>query len=225
MFYGFLFVLRPSAVRQSPRWMVLSAVSLVLAFWIGQTSEFIMHLRGKESELLRATRRHRRSLAEERQRSERLLLNILPETIADELKSTDRVAPVRFQSASVLFTDFQGFTRIAEEMPPEELVAGVIGEKKFSYNVWGDTVNTASRAESAGEVGRINITEATYTLVQDYFECERRGTVAVKNKEPIAMYFVHRIRPELSRDSDGQVPNDEFRARYHRLSAAVISGE
>ena len=81
----------------------------------------------------------------------------------------------------------------------------------FAYDVWGDTVNTASRAESSGTVGRINITGATYQLVKDYFDCEHRGTVAAKNKGAIDMYFVNGIRPDLSRDGDGKVPGERFR--------------
>lgn len=70
------------------------------------------------------------------------------------------------------------------------LVAGVIGSKKFSYDVWGDTVNTASRMESASDTGQINISCSTYQLVKDVFECEYRGKMPVKNKEPLDMYFV-----------------------------------
>ena len=70
------------------------------------------------------------------------------------------------------------------------LVAGVIGSKKFSYDVWGDTVNTASRMESASDTGQINISCSTYKLVKDVFECEYRGKMPVKNKEPLDMYFV-----------------------------------
>ena len=238
-----------------------------------------------------------RRAEDERRLSDRLLLNILPAEIADELKANDAVRPVRFDSASVMFTDFVGFTRIGEHLEPEELVseldrcfsyfdmvmernnleklktigdsymcvggvptanrshavnsvmaaleiqsfmnqmneikarqnlpfwelrvgihtgplvAGVIGERKFAYDVWGDTVNTASRAETSGRAGRINITQATFDLVEEFFECEHRGPVSVKHKGDIDMYFVNGIRVEYSLDDQGRVPNEAFRAR------------
>ncbi|MGB0386208.1 MAG: adenylate/guanylate cyclase domain-containing protein [Ardenticatenaceae bacterium] len=70
------------------------------------------------------------------------------------------------------------------------LVAGVIGDQKFSYDVWGDTVNTASRMESASEAGKINISHSTYELIKGLFQCQYRGKMPVKNKEPLHMYFV-----------------------------------
>lgn len=199
----------------------------------------------------------------ERQRSEsnRLLLNILPETIAEELKLSGSTRPIRFEGATVMFTDFVGFTRISEKLSPEDvvaeldkcfsyfdnvaqkygleklktigdaymaaggipvennthpidcalaaleiqsfmnqmkeikeqhgfpywelrlgmhtgpLVAGVVGEKKFAYDVWGDTVNTASRMESSGEPGAINISRELYDRLRFLFACEYRGKV------------------------------------------------
>jgi class 3 adenylate cyclase len=70
------------------------------------------------------------------------------------------------------------------------LTAGVVGKMKFAYDLWGDTVNIASRMESAGEVGKVNISEATYNLVKDRFICIDRGMVEAKNKGIIKMYFV-----------------------------------
>jgi len=214
------------------------------------------------------------SLNRERRRSDALLLNVLPEPVARELKSFERVEPREYPSASVLFTDFVGFTRVAEGFTPHrlveeldfcfrrfdeiarrhnlekiktigdaymavggipspnhshardcvraaleiaafvagtreqklregrpywdvrigvhtgELVAGVIGREKFSYDVWGDTVNTASRLESAGAPGRVNVSRATYELVKEFFECEPRGRVEAKGKGKIEMFFV-----------------------------------
>ena len=69
------------------------------------------------------------------------------------------------------------------------LVAGVIGKKKFSYDIWGDTVNTASRMESAGEPNRVNVSSATYECIKDFFVCEPRGLIEVKGKGPVEMYF------------------------------------
>ncbi len=70
------------------------------------------------------------------------------------------------------------------------VVAGIVGVKKFSYDIWGDTVNTASRMESAGEVGKVNISEATYALVKDDFRCTFRGEIEAKGKGKMGMYFV-----------------------------------
>jgi adenylate cyclase len=243
-----------------------------------------------------------KNLNQERQKSDRLLLNILPESIAQELQKKDRVQPLEYDNASVLFTDFVGFTRIAEGLTPQELieeldhcfrhfdeiakrhnlekiktigdaymavggipeanhthavdcvlgaleierfmtqmreekmtkqkpywqlrlgihsgrlVAGVIGQEKFSYDVWGDTVNTASRLESSGVAGRINISRATYERVQGFFVCEYRGAIAAKNKGDIEMYFVNGIRPELARDAAGHLPNEKFLELYGKLN-------
>jgi adenylate cyclase len=234
------------------------------------------------------------NLNQERRKSDVLLRNVLPEVIAEELKQTDRVQPIDYESASVLFTDFVGFTQIAEGFTPQELieeldscfsefdriskkhrlekiktigdsymavggvplanrthavdcvlaaleieemvsrlqekrmtesrpyweirigihsgdlVAGVVGREKFSYDVWGDTVNTASRLESSGVAGRINISGATQELVKDFFDCEFRGKVPAKHKGEIDMYFVNGIRPELSIDGAGHTPNETF---------------
>ena len=70
------------------------------------------------------------------------------------------------------------------------LVAGVVGKKKFAYDIWGDTVNTASRMESSGEAGKINISGPTYELVKDHFVCSYRGKVNAKHKGEVDMYFV-----------------------------------
>ncbi len=227
---------------------------------------------------------------EERDKSDRLLRNILPNHVADELKRNDRVEPVHYDSATVLFTDMVGFTQYAEKLSPSQLVseldrcfksfdnivrdlgmekiktigdsymaasglpvedpwhavkaalaalrmqsamaqessghangtkiriglhsgplvAGVIGSEKFSYDVWGDTVNVASRMESSGAAGRVNVSRATYDLIKDYFECEYRGRLVAKNKGEIEMYFVNRLKPEFSADADGLIANEKL---------------
>jgi class 3 adenylate cyclase/HAMP domain-containing protein len=237
----------------------------------------------------------------EKEKSDRLLLNILPEKIANELKEKGFVKPVLYESVTVIFTDFKGFTKIASNMLPEDLlekldmiflqfdqicerrnieklktigdaymcagglpeinithpidaclaaiemqnfmnetksiieqisgeqfwdmrlgihtgtvVAGVIGKTKFAYDVWGDAVNTASRMESNGSIGKINISDSTYSRVKDFFDCEYRGKIEAKNKGMIDMYFLLRIKPELSRDKEGIIPNEQFMDLYNR---------
>ncbi len=71
------------------------------------------------------------------------------------------------------------------------VTAGVVGEHKFQYDIWGDTVNTASRMESSGEAGKVNISETTYAEIKDQFQCEHRGKVQAKGKGKIDMYFVN----------------------------------
>jgi class 3 adenylate cyclase len=236
-----------------------------------------------------------KNLAEyEQEKSEKLLLNILPSEVAIELKEKGNVSPVLFKNTSILFTDFQGFTQIAEGLSPQALVqeldycfsqfdrivennnleklktigdsymcaggipksnqthaidsclaaleiqffmnemkikkqasniphwnlrlgihsgsviAGVVGERKFAYDIWGDTVNLASRMESSGMPGRINVSDTTYSMIQDFFDCEFRGEIEAKNKGKIKMYFVNRIKAEYSRDTNGIFANEKL---------------
>ena len=90
------------------------------------------------------------------------------------------------------------------------VVAGVVGRRKFAYDIWGDTVNTASRLESSGAPGEVNISAATYALVKDRFVCESRGEVAAKNKGSIAMYFVRGIREGYHEPGAPSRPNARF---------------
>lgn len=208
-------------------------------------------------------------LAIEKKRSDDLLLNILPSEIVMELKETGKSKAKLFDHVSVIFTDFVNFTKISENLSPDELVseidycfkgideiieknglekiktigdaylavcglpnednqhahktilagmeilqfienrkknggkfeirigvhsgslvAGIVGVKKFAYDIWGDTVNTASRMESSGEQGKLNISSSTYELVKDAYVCEYRGKIEAKNKGNIDMYFV-----------------------------------
>jgi PAS domain S-box-containing protein len=93
-----------------------------------------------------------------------------------------------------------------------EVMAGVIGSKKFAYDIWGNTVNTASRMEETSEVGKVNVSGITYSYISDYFDCTYRGKIKVKNMaEEIDMYFVNRLKPEYSEDEHGIYPNAEFR--------------
>ena len=232
----------------------------------------------------RYIRRTKNTLAEknviiqdEKEKSDNLLLNILPEETAEELKIKGSSKARSFDMVSVLFTDFKGFTKMAEILSPEELVseidhyfkafdniisgyniekiktigdsymcagglpvpnktnpvdvvntaldirdfmaslkesrmqkglpyfeirigvhtgpvvAGIVGVKKFQYDIWGDTVNIASRMESSGDVNEVNISGTTYNLIKKKFECVHRGKVEAKNKGVVDMYFVKKV--------------------------------
>jgi len=97
------------------------------------------------------------------------------------------------------------------------VTAGVVGKIKFAYDVWGDSVNIASRMESNGEVGRVNISGSTFNYIKDFFDCEYRGEIDMKNRGKMAMYFVNRILPEYSEDIDGVIPNEKFKKFLHSL--------
>ncbi len=223
-------------------------------------------------------------IEEEKNRSDGLLLNILPKETAQELKETGHVEAKKFESVTVLFTDFKDFTRSSADLTPESLVrsvdyyfsrfdevmekhglekiktmgdsymctggihlhkedhaikmvhaafeivriteevkiknqdnimpyeirigintgpvvAGVVGTQKFAYDIWGDTVNVAARMETSSETGRINISENTYELIKDEFECEYRGKMKVKNKGMMKMYYVKKRKPQLARQN------------------------
>ena len=86
------------------------------------------------------------------------------------------------------------------------VVAGVIGRKRFLYDLWGDAVNTASRMESHGAPGRIQITRATYELLEDAFECEPHGTVDVKGKGPLETWYLVSARPAVPTAADAPLP-------------------
>ncbi len=237
-------------------------------------------------------------LRSDKEKIDKLLLNILPPVVAQELKDHGYVKPVYYESATIVFTDFVGFTKITEKLTPDQLVkeldevfsrfdrvmdkygleklktigdsymyaggvpminttheidavlgaleiqsfvekinknklstgrpvfeirigintgplmAGVVGEKKFVYDVWGDSVNLASRMESTCEKGRVNISESTYVRIKDFFETEARGQIMAKNKGTVEMYFVKGIKPELSCDALGLQPNQRFLEMY-----------
>ena len=224
----------------------------------------------------RFIRKTKQIIEKERDRSDTLLLNVLPKDTADELKENGKVVAKKFESVTVLFTDFKGFTHYSENLDPEKLVetigfyfskfddimekyglekiktigdsymcagglpyptqdhahkmvlaafeimdfvkeakrnsqegqihfdtrigintgmvvAGVVGSKKFSYDIWGDTVNVASRMETTAESGRINVSANTYELIKEISDAEYRGEIPVKNRGMMKMYYINSI--------------------------------
>lgn len=93
------------------------------------------------------------------------------------------------------------------------LVAGVVGQHKFSFDVWGDTVNVAARCEQNAENNTINISDYFYEQIKTYFDCESRGEIAVKNRGKVGMYFLNRIKLEHSFYGRGINPNQELRVK------------
>lgn len=222
-----------------------------------------------------------RQLRKEKERSDELLLNILPSETAEELKKTGRSKAKYFDEVTVLFTDFKDFTQRSEQMDAQELVneinycysafdniitkyrlekiktigdsymcagglpvenktnpedtvmaaleirnfmmiekeqraaqgktffeirigvntgpvvAGIVGNKKFAYDIWGDTVNIASRMENCSDAGKVNISGTTYELVKDKFNCIYRGKITAKHKGEIDMYFAESYNSPL----------------------------
>lgn len=233
-------------------------------------------------------------LEEQREKSDELLLNILPAEIANQLKKKGSAKSKQYKMVSILFTDFKGFSQMAGKIPSQDLIselntyfqkfdeiieghfiekiktigdaymcagglpltnrsnpidvtiaglkiqkfikeydqlkreknqegwqlrigihtgeviAGVIGKKKFAYDIWGDAVNKAARMEQLGKIGRVNVSGDTYEFIKDYFDCTYRGKIEVKNSEELDMYFVNRLKPEFSDDPEGTEPNTEF---------------
>jgi len=223
-------------------------------------------------------RKTKKIIENERNRSDNLLLNILPAETAEELKEHGKAKAQSYESVSILFTDFKGFTSIAATMTPEELVkeihenyrafdeivtkynvekiktigdaymaagglpapnkthaldvakaaveirdyveelkirrqqegkpffeirigihtgpvvAGIVGIKKFAYDIWGDSVNIASRMESNSEPGKINISQTTYDLVKNVANCKYRGEFEAKNRGKLKMYFLDNFK-------------------------------
>lgn len=101
------------------------------------------------------------------------------------------------------------------------VIAGIIGETKFSYDIWGDAVNIASRMESSGEAWRVNISDSTYQHVKEYFHCEFRDKIKAKGKGYITMYFVNGLKAEYSVNGEGKVPNQKFLHIYNKLKIQI----
>jgi class 3 adenylate cyclase len=242
---------------------------------------------------LRFVHKSRLAISKEKEISESLLHNILPEEVANELRLKGYSEAREFEHVTILFTDFKGFTEISEHLSPAELVseidtcfkafdaivthygiekiktigdaymavgglpdpegvspsdvvnagiemqefviqrneertlmelpafemrvgihtgpvvAGIVGIKKFQYDIWGDTVNTASRMESSCDVGQVNISESTYLLVREQFDCVYRGEIEVKGKGEVKMYFARKgdsFAPQTNQETDDDSP-------------------
>ncbi len=110
-----------------------------------------------------------------------------------------------------------GFWELRIGVHTGPVISGIIGQKKLSFDIWGDTVNIASRMESSGVASEINITGVTYQLTKEFFITEYRGKMPVKYKGETDMYFVKGIRPELSVDGEGIVPNEKFFVRLQHI--------
>ena len=89
-------------------------------------------------------------------------------------------------------------------------MAGVVGGTRFSYDIWGDTVNVAARLEQASDTNRINISEATHHRVKNFFDCTPRGEIEAKNKGMLRMYWLDRLKPQFSADDQGLKPNKKL---------------
>jgi class 3 adenylate cyclase len=241
-------------------------------------------------------RQQRDEIKREEERTEALLLNILPAPVAHELRATGRVQPKTYDEITVCFTDFVAFTLSSEKIPAADLVeglhkyftafdeivgrygleklktigdsymfvgglpakkpshavdvvmacfemvevikrfstehpnwnvriginsgpvvAGVVGVKKFAYDIWGQTVNFAARFQSSGSPNRINMSARTHELVSDFIECEARGRVRIKEGRQIEMYFANQVRPELGESDGGAIPERFSELYYHRF--------
>lgn len=257
-------------------WFLVGAALLIAGLvWMGVRFR-LAYLRRENRRLENRVAERTLELATEKRRTDELLLNILPEQTAEELKKEGATRPRKYEEASVLFSDFKGFTQLTEQIDSTELVrsldecfkafdkhtsqfkvekiktigdaymcatgipeqdplhaenllsfafcmldeidrinqerreigkpeweirigissgpliTGVVGEKKFAYDIWGDTVNTAARMETAGKPGRINISRSTWKLIKHRFDCIPRGKKEAKNKGELEMYFVER---------------------------------
>lgn len=101
------------------------------------------------------------------------------------------------------------------------VIAGMIGRNKLTYDIWGTTVNIASRLESSSESGKINISENTYLVVRDLFNCKYRGTIPIKNKGDVNMYFVEGFLPKFCNASI-YVPNNDFKIELQLVRLADL---
>ena len=102
------------------------------------------------------------------------------------------------------------------------VMAGVVGKRKFTYDIWGDAVNLAARLESASEARRVNVSPAVVAQAGAFFSFTPRGRVEIKNKDPIEMYFLDGLRPEFAADSTGETPNEALLRQRTQLAEATM---
>tara|TARA_R110002124_G_scaffold286171_1_gene466206 strand:+ start:1488 stop:2780 length:1293 start_codon:yes stop_codon:yes gene_type:complete len=244
------------------------------------------------------------SLKYSKKEYEDLLHNTFPANVAESLLAYGNVTPERYDDVTIMFTDFDGFTKVVPNLSPEELISslsfyfdkfdeiasehklikiktigdsymavgglpernathhidvilaalkikkfinaskderpenipffpirigvhsgnavvGVIGKKRFAYDIWGNAVNMASRMEQYASDDYINISETTFESVKDFFECESRGQIEIKNMGDTSMYKVKRIVPKFSEDDEGFLPNRLFIQEYNQVMRRV----
>jgi class 3 adenylate cyclase len=230
----------------------------------------------------------------QKQLAEELLLNILPKSVAAELRTKGSVEPMYFEDVTIAFADFVGFTLSTEKLPADSLVrvlhkyftafdritasygleklktigdcymfvggmparssshpveavlatmemvhvvqemaspsrlvdwqlrvglhtgpaiAGVVGIRKFAFDIWGESVNLSARMESSGGPNRVNLSATTYARVKDFFDCEHRGKIKTKDGRKLDMYFVSGVAPSLLHD-ETQPALAAFGSRY-----------
>jgi class 3 adenylate cyclase len=270
----------PSVVTSISINMALVSMGSLGAFAARQ-----MEGQAREGFLQRRTIREQlEALEAEKKKSEALLLNVLPASIAERLKAEKRPIADGFQEVSVLFADIVGFTKLSERLTPQQLVerlnelfsafddlldrlrlekiktigdaymvvgglnggkdhalalaelgldmlarirelaasrgedfsvrvgihtgpvvGGVIGKKKFIYDVWGDTVNVASRMESTGVPGAVQISQVTYAQIRNMYVFEDRGEIEVKGKGPMRTWLIKDRRKDVHVDRSSLV--------------------
>ncbi len=121
------------------------------------------------------------------------------------------------EESKVKHTGEYGFWELRIGIHTGPVISGEIGKKNVSFDIWGDTVNIASRMESSGTAGMINVTGVTYQLVNEFFVCEYRGKMPIKYKGETDMYYIKRIKPELSNDELGVEPNKKFYTKLQHI--------
>ena len=283
---------------------ILYALSIIIIIVLIVVWRNIIHAKEKYR-LEKLVEMRTNQLVMQKEQTENLVKKLLPHNAVEALRNTGNAKSEKYDMVTVLFSDIQGFTKIAATTNPEELikylnelfvsfdniiskyniekiktigdaymcaggmpnrdainpvevvlagmemqralddlnknhdlkmkmrvgihtgpvVAGIVGAQKIEYDIWGDTVNIASRMESHGEVGRVNISEETYRHIKEFFNCENRGLMNVKNKGEMEMYFVNGILEELSENGDGITPNHLFNVRKQSLNFSLIQEE
>jgi len=293
---SYIFKVKPPKYRT---WYAYMLYLIFLITLIVMIVRYRAYLYAKEKYLLEKEIADKtEEVVRQKEKAEMLIRNMLPEDTAKELQAEGHAKRRKYKNATVLFSDIQGFTNIAEHMKPDALIdeldrlffkfdsivgknniekiktigdaymcaggipkqnrthaidvtlaaieiidymkelreeaqnkwrlrigvhtgaiiAGVVGSRKLSYDIWGDTVNIASRMESSGVAGQINISTSTYEKIQHLFDCKHRGKLPIKYKGELDMYFVLGIKPEFSVNGEGRIPNEKFRYKYQKIN-------